>query len=228
MHAYVGTSGWSYSWNPTHSLDWYVSKSGLNAIELNASFYRFPFPNQIKHWLTIGKELSWSVKVNRLITHQYKLSPASYSILQKFLLLFKPLDEHIRYFLFQLPPSITPNIIGNVEAMLEKFQIKDKFALEPRSTKWFNKDVYSKLRKLGITFVSTDSPIGTYIEKTSSSVYLRLHGRTDWYRYRYSNHEIKDLLSKVLEKKPKELHVFFNNDHNMLGNAQTALRLCKQ
>ncbi|MFP3209319.1 MAG: DUF72 domain-containing protein, partial [Nitrososphaeria archaeon] len=38
MEPYVGTSGWSYAWNPD-GLEWYVRNSGLNAVELNSSFY---------------------------------------------------------------------------------------------------------------------------------------------------------------------------------------------
>jgi len=58
----VGTSGWYYDWNPDLSLDWYVQNSGLNAIELNASFYRFPYKNQITSWARNGRSLSWAVK----------------------------------------------------------------------------------------------------------------------------------------------------------------------
>ena len=37
---FVGTSGWLYDWNLGSSLDWYAEFSGLNAVELNASFYK--------------------------------------------------------------------------------------------------------------------------------------------------------------------------------------------
>jgi len=50
LKALVGTSGWLYDWNEGGDLRWYVENSGLNAIELNASFYRFPFPSQVKGW----------------------------------------------------------------------------------------------------------------------------------------------------------------------------------
>ncbi|MEM4913906.1 MAG: DUF72 domain-containing protein, partial [Desulfurococcaceae archaeon] len=69
MEVYVGTSGWLYDWNEGASLDWYVEESGLNAVELNASFYRFPFRNQVKGWSIKGSTLRWSVKVHRSITH---------------------------------------------------------------------------------------------------------------------------------------------------------------
>jgi uncharacterized protein YecE (DUF72 family) len=39
MELFVGTSGWFYSWNPDGSFDWFCRFSGLNAVELNMSFY---------------------------------------------------------------------------------------------------------------------------------------------------------------------------------------------
>ena len=47
---FIGTSGWYYDWNKEKTLDWYIENSNFNVIELNASFYRFPFPNHIKGW----------------------------------------------------------------------------------------------------------------------------------------------------------------------------------
>ncbi|MGC8556152.1 MAG: DUF72 domain-containing protein, partial [Conexivisphaera sp.] len=64
---YVGTSGWSYSWNPD-GIGWYAENSGLNAVELNASFYRFPFPSMVRGW-SRRSGLRWSIKVHRSVTH---------------------------------------------------------------------------------------------------------------------------------------------------------------
>lgn len=225
VRLFVGTSGWLYDWNKERTLDWYVRESGLNAVELNASFYRFPFPNQVKHWAYAGKDLKWSVKVNRLITHQYKLGKNCYGTLGKFMNLFKPMESMISYYLFQMPPSITPNILDNAEKLLSEFPIAEKFALEPRSEQWFNAETYAAMRKLGITFVSTDSPIGSTIERTSENIYMRMHGRKAWYSYRYSEKELAEMRNRIAALKPRSAFVFFNNDHNMLGNARTMLGL---
>jgi uncharacterized protein YecE (DUF72 family) len=47
MKVLVETSGWFYDWYDDGTLDWHVERSGLNVVELNASFYRFPFPNMV-------------------------------------------------------------------------------------------------------------------------------------------------------------------------------------
>ena len=62
----------AYSWNEGGSLEWFCENSGLNAVELNMSFYKFPFPNQVKGWARKGSRLRWAIKVNRLIAHDRK------------------------------------------------------------------------------------------------------------------------------------------------------------
>lgn len=102
MKFFVGSSGWQYSWNPD-GLEWYLKNTNLNAIELNSSFYRFPFPNQVKGWKNKMKirEIRWSIKVNRLITHVYKLNEKALEIWKKFEKLFIPLEEYIDFYFFK-------------------------------------------------------------------------------------------------------------------------------
>lgn len=102
MKVFVGTSGWLYDWNEDGTLDWYVENSGLNAVELNASFYRFPFQNQVKSWKRKSKSLRWAIKVHRSITHLRKFGERAYDIWDKFKNLFNPLEDLIDFYLFQL------------------------------------------------------------------------------------------------------------------------------
>ena len=105
---FVGTSGWTYEWNSEGTLSWYVENSGLNCVELNASFYRFPFPSQVKSWALKGCGLRWIVKVNQLITHRFKLNEKALGLWGRFKELFDPLDKFVDFYLFQLPPTFTP------------------------------------------------------------------------------------------------------------------------
>ncbi|MGC8662299.1 MAG: DUF72 domain-containing protein [Candidatus Micrarchaeia archaeon] len=135
MNVYVGTSGWSYSWNSGGSFDWYVANSGLNAVELNASFYKFPYPNQIKHWASIGYKFVWSIKVNRIITHQYMLSRGSYAILRKFIDLFSPLEKSIKFYRMLRRKSWYNYNYSKKELQGMFMKIK---ALKPRNASIFN------------------------------------------------------------------------------------------
>lgn len=226
MHFFVGTSGWYYDWNEELTLDWYIKNSNLNAIELNASFYRFPFPNQIKSWAKKGKGLHWAIKVHRFITHQYKFSDKALDVWQRFFNLFSPLEESIDYYLFQLPPNLSINALNKIDNFIYRIKINEKFALEFRNETWFNEDALRWVESLGITLVSIDAPeFPKTIFKTSKSIYLRMHGRTDWYAHNYTRQELKEIAKRIFDARADRIYVFFNNNHNMLKNAQAMIEI---
>jgi len=230
LKAFVGTSGWAYSWNLGGNFEWFAKNSGLNAVELNASFYRFPFPNQVKSWKkkteNFNPNLRWSIKVNRLITHVFKFSERALSTWKKFEKLFEPLNEQIDFFLFQLPPSLTSKFAPKLKIFIEKVKLEERFALEVRNLDWFQEKWVEWASELGVTWVSVDSPdFPLEVYSSNRIVYERMHGRTAWYSHYYSDEELKEVANNILKVKPKKAYVFFNNDHAMLENAQRMLEL---
>ncbi|NPA98095.1 MAG: DUF72 domain-containing protein [Crenarchaeota archaeon] len=230
MEVYVGTSGWMYDWNKWGNLDWYIRFSGLNAVELNASFYRFPFPNQVRSWARKSGSLHWAVKVNRIITHYKRLNTSSYTTFEKFLRLFQPLDDKIDFYLLQLPPTYrkTPANIDRLRRFAEKFGLGERLAVEFRHESWFNDDTVSLCGDLGLTLVSIDSPIGVWIKSSNGVVYLRMHGRSYWYAHEYTEEELKEDAEKIVSLKPRKTYVFFNNNHWMLSNARTMRKILEE
>lgn len=228
MKVYVGTSGWYYSWNPEKNFDWFIKNSKLNTIELNASFYHFPYPNQVKGWSNKGKDIRWSVKVNRLITHVRKFNKEAERYWNNFRKLFEPLDLYIDFYLFQLPPSLTPASAKRLESFIKKTKLKERFALEARNMEWFDNKWINWAKKLGITFVSVDSPeFPLDVFNTNGIVYERMHGRTAWYSHDYSDKELKEVANNIIKVKPKKVYVYFNNNHAMLINAQRMLKILR-
>ncbi|MFB3889366.1 MAG: DUF72 domain-containing protein [Candidatus Bathyarchaeia archaeon] len=224
MEFFVGTSGWAYPWNEKRSLDWFVANSDLNAVELNASFYRFPSPSAVKSWAKKGASLRWSVKANRTVTHLARFSEKAWEWWTKFHELFLPLDGLVDFYLFQLPPSTTPQSAPLIEAFAEKTRLRRRFALEFRNQQWFSSEWTRWASDLGVTLVSVDSPeLPRDIFNTDGSVYVRMHGRTAWYSHHYSQEELQEVAAKILKAKPEEAYVFFNNDEAMLENARTML-----
>ena len=229
MECYVGTSGWFYSWNPEGSFDWFVKFSGLNAVELNMSFYRFPYPNMVQSWARKSKNLKWAVKVNRLITHTFKFNQKAKEQWRKFQKLFAPLDSSIDFYLFQLPPSMTPKSLQTIENFIKDVSLGERFALEVRNQKWFDKAYIEWASRLGITWVSVDSPnFPLDVYNTNGIVYERMHGRTAWYSHYYLDWELKEVTDKIIKTNPKKIYVFFNNNHAMLENARRMLKLLTQ
>ncbi|MDI6851202.1 MAG: DUF72 domain-containing protein [bacterium] len=228
MQVYVGTSGWRYSWNLGNSLDWYIKNSNLNAVELNASFYRFPFPSQIKGWAKSANGLRWAVKVTRRVTHLRKFGEESYSTWDAFKSLFEPLDFCIDFYLFQLPPSIKTDFKDKIEKFVIFTNLGQRFALEPRNISWFVDETVDWAKSLGITLVSVDAPnLPRTIFNINGVVYLRMHGRDRWYAHDYTENELREVAEKILETKPEKIYVFFNNNHAMLKNAQEMLKILR-
>jgi len=216
IEVYIGTSGWSYDWNLGNSLTWYVRESQLNAIELNMSFYRFPYPNMIKSWATKGKTLAWVVKVHRSITHFQKLGKQSVESFHRFKALFSPLEDAIHYYLFQLPPSFTD--IATLERFIEKSGT-EKLAVEFRHPTLFTNDLILWGKKHGVLLVSIDAPQLPRTIMSQDVLYERIHGRTGWYSHNYSDQELQEIKERLLAGHPKTIYVFFNNNHAMLANA---------
>jgi len=220
VEVYVGTSGWLYSWNLGKSLKWYVENSGLNAVELNASFYRYPTPRQVAQWAEVGKALRWAAKVHRSITHFGRLSERAVERLGDFLSLFKPLDPLVDFYLFQLPPTFRPSgeNMRRVEAVAAL--LGRRAAVEFRHSGWFTEATAKWAERAGFVAVSVDSPEASWIVATGGVVYLRMHGRTFWYSHYYDEEELWEVAKRVVETGAERVYVFFNNDHAMLENAR--------
>ncbi|MGQ9582601.1 MAG: DUF72 domain-containing protein [Thermoplasmatota archaeon] len=227
MRAYVGTSGWAYpSWNPDASLDWYVRSSGLNAVELNASFYRFPYPNQVLGWARKGRGLRWAVKVHRFVTHVYRFRGKAHASWRNFRKLFEPLDRRVDFYLFQLPPSAKPSLAPAMKRFFDRAGLGRRAALEVRSEEWFSPRWVDWAAERGVTWVSIDAPeFSREIFNTSGSVYLRMHGRTGWYRHSYTDAELEEKAAMARATGARRLYVFFNNNHDMLENARAMRRI---
>ncbi len=229
MKCYVGTSGWAYSWNPQKSLDYYIEKTGLNAVELNSSFYHFPLLTSVQTWSKKGANLHWSIKVNRLFTHTYKFNENTINRWSNFFNLFRPLDSVVDFYLFQMPPSLTPKAAPNIEALIKKTQLSNRCALEFRNPEWFTNKWINWAIDLGITLVSVDAPnLPRWIFNTSDRVYIRMHGRTSWYAHQYTPDELYEVEAKIKKANPEKVYIFFNNDHAMPKNARTMLQILKK
>ncbi len=229
LEVYVGTSGWVYDWNIDGSFEWYLRNSGLNAVELNASFYRFPFPVQVAKWSRMMRyrSIRWSIKVHRSITHLRKLSVESLPTWAKFRKLFEPLEEYVDFYLIQLPPTFkaSESNVVKLREFAKSTQLGSKLAIEFRDGSWFKQSTVELCRDLGVTAVSIDSPIGSWIVSSNDIIYLRLHGRLEWYAYEYSEDELESIARSVTGLNPRKVYVFFNNNHWMLENARAMLRI---
>lgn len=231
MEVYVGTSGWTYEWNPD-GLKWYASESGFNAVELNMSFYSFPKTSMVLKWLSEGGELRWAVKVHRSITHLRRMNERSLSTWQKFRDVFRPLEESIDFYLFQLPPQMT--FTGEVERRLRAYaEVCEKAAIEPRHHSWFNDEVLRLFEELELVLVTPDSPLFEglphgKVYEVRGTCYVRAHGRLVWYNYGYLEEELEEIADAVIRASPRRAYIFFNNNHDMLSDGRKMLEILRK
>jgi uncharacterized protein YecE (DUF72 family) len=223
MDVFVGTSGWSYGWNEGGNLDWYLRNSCLNAVELNASFYRFPFRTQIAGWAKRGPTLRWCVKVHRFVTHQHGFNDAGREIWQGFLDLFCPLDPVIDWYLFQAPPSMKD--CDRLVSFFTGLPRIEKCVLEIRNRTLLLDDGACRKLQECLPLVSVGSPDAKNRIFAGDPVYLRMHGRTGWYQHDYTQDELEETAARIRDTGAGKAYIFFNNNHAMLENAQRIHRL---
>ncbi len=227
LKIFVGTSGWQYFWNKGKNLDWYIKNTNFNAVELNMSFYRFPFPSLPKHWAKVGSNIVWSIKVNQLITHRMRFSKKSLRTWEKFRRLFEPMERKglIHFYLFQCPPYLrpTPKIVDNLEKFAMQTNLGEMFAIEFRHKDWFKPQWEKWGKKIGITMVSVDAPeFRSVVFRSSRRIYVRIHGRTEWYSHLYTEEELAKIYESIENKITGNecIYFFLNNNHGMLSTGR--------
>jgi uncharacterized protein YecE (DUF72 family) len=218
VEVYVGTSGWAYGWNEGGNLDWFIGNAGLNAVELNASFYRFPYPNQIIGWSRKGSDLRWAVKVHKGVTHTRRFNESARELWTKFRDAFCPLDPFIDFYLFQAHPRHTD--VERLIAFTGFTGLGNRCALEIRNRELLLDDAACRELQEHATLVSVDSPDARNRIFPGEIIYLRMHGRGDWYSHDYSDEELRGTAACIRDAGPSKVYVFFNNDHAMLENAR--------
>lgn len=256
----IGTSGYDYpEWKGVFYPEDLKRKDFLifyatqfNALELNNTFYNMPTAERLLSFYDRSEgKLNFSVKANRLLTHEIG---ADWQVAaEDFKDALIPLNEKERLsaVLFQLPESFhytndnriyLAKLIGEFEG----FPVMVEF----RHKEWIRESVFEWLekRKAGIVFCDMPQlknlPDGTVMGTPfiGENAYIRLHGRNEgaWYTagkslngsarycYDYSENELAQFVPiiKQAKREGKKVQVYFNNHPNGSG-AKNAISLKK-
>ncbi len=223
----VGTSGYSYFWNEgkPSPFEWYL-RQGFNTVEINASFYRFPSTSWVRTWMKAPTSFDFSMKVHRSITHYRRLGEASVELFERFQRPLEPMTDRITFWLFQMPPSFScsERNLERIEVFLNAVELGSSAVLEFRHPLWWER--LEEVRRSGAAFCSVDAPgLPGEIITLNQVMYLRLHGRTSWYDYVYSEEELLDIVEEVSQSPAPRRYIYLNNDHGMLPNGAFLLDL---
>jgi uncharacterized protein YecE (DUF72 family) len=230
---HIGCSGWSYQdwvgkFYPADSkqgewLAYYAQH--FNTVEVNMSFYRFPFKNMLKGWYSrTPKDFRFTLKANRLITHIKKLKGTE-KLLTSFYALADLLEEKLACILFQMPPSLRKDKdMKTLEGFLKSLSPDHNNVIEFRHKSWFCREVYDLLCAHNAIFCILSAPeLPSDPITTGKMAYVRFHGADSWYNYDYGEEELKKW-ARQIELLRKECFAYFNNDVNAYAPSN-ALRL---
>ena len=220
MKIYVGCSGWFYwHWRGIFYPDtgrtdaWFKHYvANFDTVELNAPFYSWPKDVTVRAWRRNAPEnFRYSVKVNRLITHEKRLRRTKL-LVRKFCQIQETLGEKLGCFLFQFPPSYryTPARLNSIVTQLDPKVVN---AVEFRHKSWWRTAVYRAFAKRGLTFCSVSGPrLPDELIKTSDVLYIRFHGTSRWYRHDYTGDQLKVWAKRIRSSGAREAWIYFNND----------------
>ena len=255
---FIGTSGYDYpEWKGVFYpadlkrkdfLAYYATQ--FNALELNNTFYNMPTAEKMLSFYERSEgKLSFSVKANRLLTHE--ITPQWQTAADDFIKALSPLTQKgaLSTVLFQLPQSFhyTDDNRIYLSKLIQKFE-GFPVAIEFRHKEWIRESVFGGLEKRNAGLVFCDMPQLKHLPDGQAAntpfigncAYIRLHGRNAnaWYSenggnngsarycYDYSDEELASFVPVIQDAavKVKKVHVFFNNHPNGNG-AKNAQRL---
>jgi uncharacterized protein YecE (DUF72 family) len=220
---HIGCSGWSYkAWTgkfypadlkPGQWLPYYAQH--FNTVEVNMSFYRFPFKNMLKGWYdNTPKGFVFTLKANRMITHIKKLKGTE-KLLGSFYSLADLLKEKLACILFQIPPSLAKvKHLKTLEDFLCTLSPDHNNVIEFRHRSWFCKEVYHLLSSHNAILCVLSAPdLPSDAIATGRLAYVRFHGVNSWYDYQYNKEELRKWANRI-KKLKVDTFCYFNNDVN--------------
>lgn len=168
----IGTSGFSYSkgndvfypkgMKASQRLQYYAER--FKTVEINMTFYRPVAEKTLLAWLeAVPGDFMFTMKAGKNITHYNRLRHCR-SDLRDMWRQFSPLGKQLSCVLFQLPPSLKPdlrllgNFLDEAREMQKKQGIDCRIAVEFRSRRWYERETFQLLDSFGVAPVLHDMP----------------------------------------------------------------------
>jgi uncharacterized protein YecE (DUF72 family) len=214
MKLLVGAGGWAYfKVSGLKSLNAYSTV--FNFVELNSTFYQIPSLKLVKYWRrTVPADFEFSVRCYKDLTHKYHLEPCeeSIKIFNIMMEINKALDS--KFLVLQTPSSISftkkkvqsikcffDNIDRSGSEIVWEIRKKDKKPLSPYLLALLND--YNILHCVDL---SKESPA-----IASKTVYSRIFGKGEDNIYQFTDEELVQIDSKIMDKDPATAVLTFHN-----------------
>ena len=220
----IGTSGWSYDhwagvlYRPGlpagQRLARYLEE--FDAVELNASFYRWPRPERFAGWrerLPEGFEMA--VKAPRGLTHARRLREPDEWI-GRIVAGLHELAGRRGPFLVQLPPGMERDD-ERLDGFLRRLPEWTRPVVEFRHDSWVDEAVFGILERHGAAYcVMSGAHLPCVLRATAPLAYVRLHGPDPerLYAGSYSDADLAWWTERIREweRAGHVVHAYFDND----------------
>ena len=221
MEVFIGCSGYFYwHWKgrfypaeltPKEWLSYYQQR--FSALEVNATFYRYPTPSTLKRWRREGKNLYFVFKVPQEITHRKKLKDIRDKIVSFYEMVEEIFGSRLLAILFQLPPSFRYTQ-ETLQRVLTLPTPREKTAVEFRHPSFWEPQAIEALRQERISMVSVSGKnLPDTVLQTGPMVYVRFHGIRG-HGDNYPHKVLQRYAEEVNRLSPSRALFFFNNDVN--------------
>lgn len=208
----IGTAGWSIPSAvadrfppPGTHLERYAR--GMNAVEINTSFYR---PHRRQTWekwaAATPPGFAFSVKLPKQLTHEQRLTEPV-ARLESFAAEVEGLGDRLAVLLVQLPPNLgfdAPIAEAFFDAVRARFEVP--VALEPRHADWFTAEADGWLAERRIARVAADPsrhPGAEIPGGWRGLTYYRLHGSPRVYYSAYSADDLAGMARALDQERAK-------------------------
>lgn len=221
----VGTSGWVYAdWRarfypPRFAqrrwLEFYAER--FDTVELNATTYRLPSPNQVSAWCAnVSPDFRFTVKLSRLITHRRDLPPRVDEFIANYFArtaCFEP--RKLAQILVQFPPYLKRDD-DRLASFLSKLPPEYRYVAEFRDASWFEPPVRMLLTACNVAFCIHDYPglrVPAWVTR-GDLAYVRFHGYERLYAGSYPGSVLEAWARRLreLESPGRDVYAYFNND----------------
>ena len=217
---YIGCSGFHYKeWKEVFypkgipQTKWFECYcQHFNTIELNTTFYRFQQPDALLVWHKKSPAaFKFSVKGPRLISH-YKMFIDCERLLGDFYAaIYEGLGDKLGCVLFQLPKRLlySEDVLNRI---IESLDASFDNVVEFRDKSWWNKKVYTALKKNKISLCGISHPtLQDDVIKNNSILYYRFHGVPVLYKSEYKIKFIKEIADEIKTCGRFKEAYYFNN-----------------
>jgi uncharacterized protein YecE (DUF72 family) len=216
---YVGTAGWSI---PAATREWFPGPGtqleryalGMNATEINSSFYRPHRRSTYERWASaVPSNFAFCVKIPKLISHEKRCQDCRGELAQ-FLDESAGLGEKRRLLLLQFPPSFS----FEVDRMRSFFALcramgAPHIVCEPRHPSWFTSGVDDLLSAEKVARAAADPAC---VERAAEPGgwaelrYFRMHGTPRTYYSSYDDDLLTSLAAQARSSATEAWCIFDN------------------